>query len=65
MALVSAKRQDAIYHLLSETENEKRHRPACMGYSWHDAPVSSAEDCRVIVAKIRMSLADHARLSNN
>lgn len=39
----------------SEPE-EKRLRPACMGYSWQDAPKSMTEDCKRLVTNMRAYL---------
>lgn len=36
---------------------DKRHRPACMGYSWNDAPKSGEEHDKAISDKLRRFLS--------
>lgn len=38
----------------------KRQRPACMGYSWNDAPKSSGEDYTALKAKLRTFLENRS-----
>ena len=48
-------------HIMPRYDSEptdKRHRPACMGYSWPDSPKSSGDDCGALVSKLRQALAD-------
>uniref|UniRef100_UPI003101AC69 HIT family protein n=1 Tax=Neorhizobium sp. EC2-8 TaxID=3129230 RepID=UPI003101AC69 len=37
--------------------HDKRHRPACMGYSWGDAPQSSEEAYMGLIAELRKATA--------
>ncbi|NTJ41171.1 hypothetical protein G6L28_00975 [Agrobacterium larrymoorei] len=37
---------------------EKRHRPACMGYSWGDAPKSSSQEYVELIAKLRQTIVN-------
>ncbi len=48
-------------HIMPRYDSEptdKRHRPACMGYSWPDAPKSSGDDYVALVPKLRQAVAD-------
>jgi len=53
-------------HIMPRYGNEpadKRRLPACMGYSWSDAPASRRDEDVVLMEKIRASVA--ARLSSD